>query len=132
MKDSTIEKQQKILLLIAAIGLFPIALSYGLVPEISLGYLYNISVTEVNHMHIFRAVMGLYLAMIIFWLMGAFKPHLRQTAVYSLIVFMFGLAAGRMISLLLDGVPNWLLIVYLVLEILLGVLGVMVLKKRNH
>ena len=132
MKDSTIEKQQKILLLIAAIGLFPIALSYGLVPEISLGYLYNISVTEVNHMHIFRAVMGLYLAMIIFWLMGAFKPRLRQTAVYSLIVFMFGLAAGRMISLLLDGVPNWLLIVYLVLEILLGVLGVMVLKKRNH
>lgn len=132
MEESTIQKQQKYLLLIAAIGLFPIALSYGVVPEVSLGYLYNISVTEVNHMHIFRAVMGLYLAMIIFWLIGVFKIHLRQTAVYCLIVFMFGLAAGRMISLLLDGVPNWLLVVYLVLEVLFGVLGVMVLKKGNN
>ena len=131
MEESTIEKQQKFLLLIAAIGLFPIALSYGLVPEMSLGYLYNISVTEVNHMHIFRAVMGLYFAMIIFWLIGVFKIHLRQTAVYSLVVFMFGLAAGRVVSLILDGVPNWLLIVFLVLEVLFGFLGVMLLKKRN-
>jgi hypothetical protein len=42
---------------------------------------------------------------------------------------MFGLAAGRALSLLLDGMPHWLLVVYLVLEIGLGAVGAWLLKS---
>lgn len=131
MKTSTIEKLQKALLLIVAIGLIPIALSYGLIPEKSLSFLFNIPVTEINLINILRAVMGLYLALIIFWFIGAYKIQLRQAAIYSLIVFMFGLAAGRIVSLILDGVPNWLLLVYLALELSFGIAGLALVKKSN-
>jgi len=118
-------------LLVAAIGLLPIALSYGLIPQKSLGYLFDISVSDPNGIHIFRAVMGLYLALIIFWLIGAFKVQVRQAALYSLIVFMFGLAAGRILSLIIDGMPHWLLAVYLVLELVFGVVGILLIKKSD-
>ena len=120
MEKSTVEKLQKVLLLFVSVGLVPIALGYGLVPEKSMDYLFGISVTGINLAHILRAVMGLYLALVIFWVIGAFKVHLRQAALYSLVVFMFGLAAGRILSIIVDGVPNWLLIESGILLILLN------------
>jgi hypothetical protein len=131
MGETRIENLQKALLLIVAIGLIPIALSYGLMPIESLDYLYNIQVSDINVIHIMRAVMGLYLALIVFWLMGVFKPHIRKAALYSLIVFMFGLAAGRILSLIIEGIPNWLLLVYLFLEVGFGFLGLVLLKKSK-
>jgi hypothetical protein len=122
---------RQMFLLVAAVGLLPIALSYGLVPQKSLSYLFDITVSEPNSVHIFRAVMGLYLALIIFWLIGAFKVQVRQAALYSLIVFMFGLAAGRILSLIMDGMPHWLLALYLVLELVFGVLGILLIKKSD-
>ena len=118
-------------LLVAAIGLLPIALSYGLIPQKSLSFLFDISVSDPNGIHIFRAVMGLYLALIMFWLIGVFIVQIRQAALYSLIVFMFGLAAGRILSLIIDGMPHWLLVVYLVLELGFGVLGILFIKKSD-
>ncbi len=118
-------------LLVAAIGLLPIALSYGLMPQKSLSFLFDISVSDPNGIHIFRAVMGLYLALIMFWLIGVFIVQIRQAALYSLIVFMFGLAAGRILSLIIDGMPHWLLVVYLVLELGFGVIGILLIKKSD-
>ena len=118
-------------LLVAAIGLLPIALSYGLMPQKSLSFLFDISVSDPNGIHIFRAVMGLYLALIMFWLIGAFIVQLRQAALYSLIVFMFGLAAGRILSLIIDGMPHWLLVVYLVLELGFSIIGILLIKKSD-
>jgi hypothetical protein len=122
---------RQMFLLVAAIGLLPIALSYGLIPQKSLSYLFDITVSAPNSIHIFRAVMGLYLALIIFWLIGAFRVQVRQAALYSLIVFMFGLAAGRILSLIIDGMPHWLLAVYLVLELVFAVLGILLIKKSD-
>ena len=122
---------RQIFLLIAAIGLVPIALSYGLIPQRSLSYLLDISVLDTNTIHIFRSVMGLYLALALFWIMGAFNIEIRQAAIYSLIVFMLGLAAGRVLSLVVDGIPDWLLVVYLVLELGFGFLGVFLLQKSD-
>ena len=122
---------RQMFLLVAAIGLLPIALSYGLMPQKSLSYLFDITVSDPNSIHIFRAVMGLYLALIIFWLIGAFKVQVRQAALYSLIVFMFGLAAGRILSLIIDGMPHWLLTGYLVLELVFGVLGILLIRKSD-
>ena len=122
---------RQIFLLVTAIGLMPVALSYGLLPERSLGLLFDVSVSNVNGTHIFRAIMGLYLALIAFWIIGAFKIEVRQAALYSLVVFMLGLAAGRALSLVVDGMPHWLLVVYLGLEIVIGTLGVQLLKKSD-
>ena len=131
MKETTISKLQKALLLIVAIGLIPIALSYGLIPKRTLSFLYDISSYEINQIHIFRAVMGLYLAFVIFWFIGAFKVKFRQAALYCLVVFMFGLAAGRILSLMIEGVPNWLLLVYLVLEMGFGIIGLVLIRKSS-
>jgi len=131
MEKSTIEKLQKGILLFVAVGLVPIASGYGLLPEKSMSYLFNISVSEVNLTHILRAVMGLYLALIIFWILGALKEHLRQAALYSMVVFMLGLAGGRILSLIVDGVPHWLLLLYLALELLFGILGLLLIKSNK-
>ena len=131
MEKSTVIKLQKGILLFVAVGLVPIALGYGLMPEKSMSYLFNISVSEVNLAHILRAVMGLYLALIIFWVLGAMKENLRQAALYSMVVFMLGLAGGRILSLIVDGVPHWLLLLYLALELLFGVLGLLLVRKST-
>jgi len=122
---------RQIFLLFTAVGLLPIALSYGLIPQKSMSYLLNITVSDKNLVHIFRAIMGLYLALSLFWIIGVYKVHLRQAALYSLIVFMFGLAAGRILSLLIEGVPHWLLIIYLLLELGFGTIGMLLLKKSD-
>ena len=118
-------------LIIASLGLTPIALAYGAVPSVSVPMLYGVEVNDVNTTHIFRAVMGLYLAMVVFWVIGARNDALKVPALYSVVVFMLGLAAGRAVSLLLDGMPNPLLVVYLLLEIGFGVVGLMLVKGQR-
>lgn len=114
-----------------AIGLVPIALSYGLMPQQSLGQLFGLQVDSVNGFHIFRAIMGLYLTLALFWVAGALRQPLRQAALQSLVVFMFGLAIGRVGSLLIDGMPDKVLVVYLLLELVCGVLGLLLLKRAD-
>ena len=128
----TLERSQKILLTIAAVGLIPIALGYGFMPEKTLTPLYGFSVENVNLTHIFRAVMGLYFGMIVIWLLGASRRELRVPAMYCLVIFMLGLAGGRLLSLIVDGIPHWLLVVYLVLELTIGLIGLKLLQIKNQ
>lgn len=113
-------KKEAIFLVAAAVGLTPIAMGYGVAPEKLLPLLYGIEVNDVSTKHIFRAVMGLYLAMVIFWLNGARQEALTVPALWSVTVFMLGLAAGRALSLLVDGMPHPLLAVYVLLELGFG------------
>ena len=122
---------RQVFLFIIAIGLLPIALSYGLIPQKSMSYLYDISISDINSVHIFRAVMCLYLALALFWIIGAFKVQLQQAALYSLTLFMLGLAAGRILSLIIDGIPHWLLVVYLGMELSFGVMGIFLIKRSD-
>jgi len=75
-------------------------------------------------------VMGLYLGMVTIWLLGAFKPSLTGPALVSCAVFMLGLAAGRILSLVLDGIPHWLLVVYTGLELIFGSIAVWLYRKQ--
>ena len=109
--------KESLFLLAAAVGLTPIALAYGLVPAITVPMLYGVEIDSVNVTHIFRAVMGLYLAMIVFWILGATRESLRFSALCSVVVFMGGLAVGRLLSLFFDCIPGILLVIYLVLEL---------------
>ncbi|ARD20902.1 DUF4345 domain-containing protein [Shewanella japonica] len=124
-------KTPQIFLLVAAAGLTPIALSYGFSPSTSLSFLFNIDANPVNVAHIFRAVMGLYLALVLFWIAGAFKEGLQLPALYSLVVFMMGLGLGRLLSIIVDGMPHWLLVVYMLLEAGFAVVGILMIKKSQ-
>jgi hypothetical protein len=73
--------------------------------------------------------MGLYLGMIVLWVLGAFKASLTRAAVIAEVTFMFGLALGRVVSIIVDGMPSLLLIAYAVLELVMGLWGVLLLKR---
>jgi len=111
-------------LIFCAVGLVPIALGYGARPSASLYALFGINVDTTNLTHIMRAVMGLYLAMAVFWIWGAFSRSMAGPALAACAVFMLGLAAGRILSFVLDGLPHWLLVVYAALEIALGLIAI--------
>ena len=119
----------RILLLLAALGLVPIALSYGLLPEKSVTYLLGFPVETLNHVHVFRAIMGLYLANAILWLAGYQQSSLRKPALWSLFIFMAGLAAGRILSLIVDGIPSFVLVFYLVAELVFAALALKFLRQ---
>lgn len=119
------------ILLLASIGLFPIALSYGLVPSKSVTYLLGFPVEGTNNIHVFRAVMGLYLANLCFWLAGFANVQFRLPALWTLLIFMGGLAAGRILSLIIDGVPSFVLIFYLLAELFFAVLAFVAIRKHT-
>lgn len=112
-----VARMQRGLLLVMAAGLIPVALSYGVAPGASLPWLFGIDADGVPTRHVFRAIMGLYLALICFWIAGAADLRLRIPALWSLFVFTLGLALGRGLSLLLDGWPGPLLFFYLLAEV---------------
>ena len=118
-------------LIFCAVGLVPIALGYGAKPSLTLDALFGITVDTTNLTHIMRAVMGLYLGMVVFWLWGAFKRSMAGAALAACAVFMLGLAAGRVLSFILDGLPHWLLVVYAVLEIVLGLIAIALYRGHN-
>jgi hypothetical protein len=117
-------------LVICALGLVPIALSYGAAPTASLHLLFGITVDSTDLAHILRAVMGLYLGMVVIWLLGAVRRSLTGPALVSCAVFMLGLAGGRVLSFILDGRPHPLLIVYAVLEVVLGVVAIVLYRSQ--
>jgi hypothetical protein len=116
--------KNRFFLIFCAVGLVPIALGYGAKPSVSMDALFGITVDTTNLAHIMRAVMGLYLGMAVLWLWGAFKKSMEGPALIACAVFMLGLAAGRILSFVMDGLPHWLLIVYLGLEIVLGLIAI--------
>jgi len=75
--------------------------------------------------------MGLYLGMIVLWTLGAFRASLTRVAVIAEVTFMLGLAAGRILSIIIDGMPSSLLVLYAVLEIVMGLWGLLILKKQE-
>lgn len=123
--------KNRIFLIFCSVGLVPIALGYGAKPSVTLDAFFGITVDTVNLAHIMRAVMGLYIGMVVLWLWGAFNKPMEGPALVACAVFMLGLAAGRMLSFVMDGLPHWLLVVYAVLEIVLGLIAFILYKGKN-
>jgi hypothetical protein len=116
--------KSRVFLIVCAIGLVPLALVYGANPSVSLEILFGITVDNTNLTHIMRAVMGLYVSMVVLWLWGAFSKPMTGPALVSCATFMLGLAGGRALSLVLDGMPSWILVGNGVLELILGAIAV--------
>ena len=124
-------KKESFFLIFVSSGVFPVALTYGVNPQVTLAYLYDIEVNNVNLSNIFRAIMGLYIALNIFWVIGAFKKTLLLPAMWSLTIFMTGIGLGRLMSLIIDGVPYSAFLLYMLLEFIFAIFGFFFIKKIN-
>ena len=124
--------RESLCLLLIAPGVLAVSLSYGLYPEITLKYLYDIEVNSANLANIFRAIMGLYIALSIFWVVGAFKKSLRLAALWSMTIFMTGIALGRILSILVDGYPDHIFLVYTLIEAVSAITGTVLIKHFKH
>jgi hypothetical protein len=116
-------------LIISILVIIPIALAYGLYPQMILPLLFDFKVDAINLANIFRAMMVLYLGMSVIWIMGVIKSKLWVTATITNITFMGGLALGRLVSLALDGIPGIYLLIGFMLELVLAIWGLINLKK---
>ncbi len=107
-------------------------LLYGLVAEMTLLYFFDFRVDELELQNIFRAIMGLYFGFAIYWIIGIRKSKYWEAATLSNVIFMGGLATGRLISTILDGVSlQWL--IGLILEFFMMAWGIYNLRmaKKN-
>ena len=96
-----------------------LAALYGISPQWFARTFLGVAELDRNLAHILRAVMGLYLGMGLFWLFAASSSRHRNTAVLTTLVFAAGLASGRIISLVADGLPARLLVAYTVAELVI-------------
>jgi hypothetical protein len=119
-------------LLLSAIFIIPIGFVYGLYPQKILPQLFDFTIIGTDLPNIFRATMGLYLAMGIFWITGIIKSNLWRAATIANIVFMLGLAFGRIVSMKLDGWPSVYFSAGLVVEVLFAVWGIINLRSNRY
>lgn len=90
-------------LLLSGIIVCAVSFVYGGYPQKILPLVFGFHVEDLEHKNIFRAIMGLYWAFSLFWFYGLKKPKYWEMATVSNILFMGGLAIGRLISLIFDG-----------------------------
>ncbi|MDX8338863.1 DUF4345 domain-containing protein [Draconibacterium sp. IB214405] len=123
------EQLSKIILVVCALTLTAIALSFGGNPSQWVPKIYETTpVTDLNSIVIFRSVMGLILGCCAFWIYAALSGRFLLAALYSLMFAMFGLALARLFSLFVDGNPTMILIVYLILEAATGLIVWAIIK----
>ena len=115
--------QQNLHLLLSSVIVVAAALIYGISPSTILPQLFDFQVQTLDLSNVFRAIMGLYLAFALFWMVGIFNHNLWKAATLSQILFMGGLAFGRILSLLFDGVPSMLFALGTIGELILAVFG---------
>ena len=109
---------------IASLIITLVGLSYGLCPSLVLPLLFDFKVERIDLSHVFRAMMGLYLSFATYWIIGIFKFEHWRNATLSNIIFMGGLAFGRMLSILVDGIPSVLFLIGTIIEILFMLWGI--------
>jgi len=107
---------KKAFLIGAFVAVTIIALLYAVSPTWFAATFLGVTDLNLNFAHILRAIAGLYLALAAFWLYAAFNDKYRDAALLTTILFAGGLAAGRCVSLILDGQPAPVLLIYLAME----------------
>lgn len=114
-------------LTISVIILIPVALAYGIGSHFDNVFKFEIVATDLKN--IFKGLMFLYLALATLWIFGIINKKYWYLATLTNVLFMSGLAAGRIVSLVVDGRPSIGLLIGLILEIFLAFWGFYNLRK---
>jgi len=115
-------------LIFAFVAVTIFGLMYGLSPRWYAATFLGIPDLNINIAHILRALAGLYLALAGFWLYAALNDRYTDAAILTAILFAGGLAAGRCVSLIVDGQPAFMLMTYLAAEIGVVLIGYWVFR----
>lgn len=92
----------------------------------------GIELISVNHYHIIRAAYGgAYLGIAALFLSGLVRPALRSFALLAVAMLFGGFAFGRLVSLVLDGVPVALYLAVLTFEVVFAALALMALRRAG-
>jgi hypothetical protein len=102
-----------------------IAMVYGFKPDLW----FDVKVLTIDEFNIYKAIMGVYIAFSSLWFVGIIKEKFWQTATISNFLFMFGLAFGRIISIIFDGIPSTLFLLGTIGELTLGFYAFYQFKK---
>ena len=70
-----------------------------------------------NLSNIFRTIIILHFGLITFWIIGAIVKSIRLISLWSLFIFLAVLAIFRISSITLNGLPDFMIIIYLTFEI---------------
>jgi hypothetical protein len=70
--------------------------------------------------------------MVAFCIIAAFTPEWRRVAVIWAVFFAYSLALGRILSLIVDGMPSPILLFYLAVELAVGTAGLFVLARERR
>lgn len=122
------ELNKNLHLSLSAIAVLVVGITYGLYPSTFLPLFFDFSVETTDLNHVFRAMMGSYFALGIYWAYSVCFHTYWRGATYSVVFFMGGLAAGRLMSIFIDGIPSLAFTVGTVLEILFVIWGIYNLK----
>jgi hypothetical protein len=117
----------KIHLVISILIVVPVSLVYGFNPDAR----FNIHLNTIDEHNFFKAIMGLYLGFSILWILGVFKNQYLKTAILTNMIFMLGLAIGRILSFFQDGTPTFGYQFGTFAELFLGCYGIWVLTNKN-
>ena len=104
---------------------------YGGHPSYLMSLILDYEVEALELKNMLRAVMGIYMGIGLFWLLGAYKAKLWYAATLSNVLFMGGISIGRIISTVFDGVSVPFTPV-LILELLFFAWGLYNLKKYSN
>ena len=116
----------KIHLVISVIIVLPIAIVYSFFSDLELE-LFPKTIDEYNF---YKAVMGLYMAFSVVWILGIFKASYLKIALVSHVAFMLGLGFGRLLSLGIDGTPTSGFILGTIGELSLGFYGIWTINSK--
>jgi len=116
-------------LLVSIIILVPTAFIYGS-PTLLPKYL-DITVTSIDQANMLKAIMCLCLGVCFIWFLGIWKERYWKVATQLTILFMLSLAAGRLLSMLVDGQPTGGYIFGVIAELVIGLFSIFQLKKYS-
>lgn len=117
----------KIHLLISVVIVVPTAIIYGF----QLDSLLNFQLDTLDELNQFKAMMGLYLGFSALWILGIFQSEYLKMAVITNMIFMLGLAFGRVLSIWLDGIPSLSYVFGALGEFVFGFYSLWVLKSKK-
>ena len=102
--------------LLSTLIVIPAAFVYGYMPNLVL----KVDTNTIDEANILKAIFGLYLAFASLWILGIFNKNYWKTATICNMLFMFGLGFGRIISIIVDGMPSTIFVLGTLGELVLG------------
>lgn len=119
--------KQNVGLLISILIVVPVAIEYGFKPD----FQFELYPKTTDEHSFFKAIMGLYIGFSAVWFMAIVKPNFLKIAIVTNVIFMLGLGFGRIMSILIDGLPTSGYVYGTIGELVLGFYGVFILKRNK-